>query len=1267
MTAETNKKRRIFKTAAALIMTFTLAAGAMFGVACKKDDGEVTPPDISDSYTPVELDKPQQNLNSSGKPAILPSENKEFETYENEYANTTVVGVHGEIKGTVERYRPVAEIMDGGLPSGYPKYGSTLSGVIGSDPDKTAARNALIAESAYLCATGTRHNSGKGGEYIWMDKDGYLFNGTTASPEPALDKNSNRQRQLYKHTAAVGMYLGDVDDNEPGIVKQVDIRPRGYGSYNVTGVYAPAGEVIKIEISEADMNATGGLTIFIGQALYNGQANNIWTAKGQMQRLPVILNTMVVNKNTSVLEDGVYTAYVGSFVGGPLYIANTRASFTATISGGVKYSHFILGYTTREEFEENRKSSAPFFDLEVWNYGVLHSGPRRYADMYSYDDLYKAAVLWEKVSSVTTTGSNQGIVFLYDPFVAAGAAVAFPGRSSVNCPLGWMSNSLNYNTIVTSGAWGNMHEYHHNFQGYGVGNGGEVTNNGMTLVSYALFTKISSKRGLSNFGAQGLGGWNNYTSATLALEETFKIARKDENPSNGNQGLALYATLLHNFGANNYIQAKYTQQVKRYGQNYTGYLKAWQDVTHNDMTYFFKDILCGIDKAKADELKNSEYSLFVPVSSVFQTGRSYMYDGQKKYFKTMQPYVIPFGEDFEIDLGRYTAPSGQYASGSIVLPERFDYSIKNIAKPQYGTIEAVADSNYKFKYTPDKNNMLSGQIIVTLSITDKEKEYKVDDVDLVLEFEQTHETKKMILERTTYSYSSESMYADAKTAYENNFAGYTETKSADHSNPVQNCNTDIWFYPNDEKTHNDHPDSPESHFVHPNTIEVLDGKLYFEEEGTYRIYLRGRSNCAVYYSVDGGKTYKQGAYVENGSGSTFYPNNEQTYFDIELEEHSWVYVKEVLIVQSSPMISYMGLGYGKWTEPMFTMVEKYYDKDGNEVAEGSPDAVTHKTHYYDYQGNEVTEEEANAAELIAPTGATYINAYRTDYEFPSNADFETDYFYKRQYVYNYSEDYNELQQSFVTDPKCPSNFPKENLFDGDLTTSCSSPAVVTATQPWEFTVDLGKTIGANGVTLVGRLNNNASNQNQTPNNFKLFIGNSADDMHEIATVVNGKINDVSVISGTTVKFNFEYASFRYYKILVTGTVQGRFAAIANLQFSNNVNNGHQFSPDEDSFAFDKKWKTEQTFSTFGHVYTGDNGAEMTFRFNGTRLAFMSAEKLGKNFEVYIDGNKVNSIELKKQTGDTIISFMSEKLSDDTHTVKVKCTGKANIDSIITFD
>ena len=121
------------------------------------------------------------------------------------------------------------------------------------------------------------------------------------------------------------------------------------------------------------MDATGGIVIHIGQALYNGKANNIWTAKNQMQRFPVILNTMTVDKNTSTYneETDTYTAYVGNFVGGPVYIRNESVTFNVTISGGVAYSHFILGYTTPEEFAQNAKSSAPYFDLEVWSYGVL--------------------------------------------------------------------------------------------------------------------------------------------------------------------------------------------------------------------------------------------------------------------------------------------------------------------------------------------------------------------------------------------------------------------------------------------------------------------------------------------------------------------------------------------------------------------------------------------------------------------------------------------------------------------------------------------------------------------------------------------------------------------------------------------------------------------------------------------------------------------------------------------------------------------------------
>lgn len=342
------------KSFVSFVLTLVMGLGVIFGAtACNPTPDNNDPAEGSDR---VVDDNPTTNSQNT---VISPVKTVNGDKFEYDFASTSAVGFSAKVLGTVERHKPVAEVKDEGLPSGYPKYGYTLSEVIGSGADKEQARQALIDESDYLTAYGTRNNSGNGengdGTYTWMDKDGYLYSGTTAEPVRALNQDGS-PRQLYKHTAAVGMYYGgfgdtdDLLDDEPGIVKQVKIRPRGYSSYSVTGVYAPAGEVIKIQISEEDMNATGGLTIHIGQALYNGQSNNIWVAKGQMQRFPNILNTMNVNKNTATLENGVYTAYVGSFIGGPLYIRSTTAAFTATISGGVRYSHFILGYTTEKEF-----------------------------------------------------------------------------------------------------------------------------------------------------------------------------------------------------------------------------------------------------------------------------------------------------------------------------------------------------------------------------------------------------------------------------------------------------------------------------------------------------------------------------------------------------------------------------------------------------------------------------------------------------------------------------------------------------------------------------------------------------------------------------------------------------------------------------------------------------------------------------------------------------------------------------------------------------
>ncbi len=176
------------------------------------------------------------------------------------------------------------------------------------------------------------------------------------------------------------------------------------------------------------------------------------------------------------------------------------------------------------------------------------------------------------------------------------------------------------------------------------------------------------------------------------------------------------------------------------------------------MTYYFKDILKGdaygnLTDEWLKENSNPDYPMFVPVSSVYQTGRSYIYDDEYKYFQTMQPYIIPYGEKFVIDLSKYVAEAdGTHKSGSIVIPNGFTYKIKSISQPENGSITKEGD--YLYTYTPSSATH-SGEIIVTLQITKDDNAFKVEDIDLVLGFEQSHELTGRMLQRTTYEFDSD--------------------------------------------------------------------------------------------------------------------------------------------------------------------------------------------------------------------------------------------------------------------------------------------------------------------------------------------------------------------------------------------------------------------------------------------------------------------------------------------------------------------------------
>ena len=88
---------------------------------------------------------------------------------------------------------------------------------------------------------------------------------------------------------------------------------------------------------------------------------------------------------------------------------------------------------------------------------------------------------------------------------------------------------------------------------------------------------------------------------------------------------------------------------------------------------------------------------------------------------------------------------------------------------------------------------------------------------------------KSVLERTTYTYSADKMYKDAEQAYANNYAGYASKEEGDNINPVQNSNTDIWYYPKN------YQDQSSPHIVPDNAVAEVKGKLYFKDAGKYRI------------------------------------------------------------------------------------------------------------------------------------------------------------------------------------------------------------------------------------------------------------------------------------------------------------------------------------------------------------------------------------------------------------------------------------------------
>lgn len=747
---------------------------------------------------------------------IMNKNNEKLERFNIDNKVTSKIGQVTEIIGEVNRNIPTSTSNEG-LNSRYPVYGTSLASITDEEKDN------ILAEDALLRASSTTYDS--------MDEEGNLYlNGVSIN------------KKLYKHTSSIGMYYGDVSDDEKAVIAKVSIKPNEVRNY-LTGLYAPAGEVVKIEISQEDLNKIGSFKVVVGQTSHRNINNNIWKARNDFSRMPNIGNIMTINDTVG---------YVGNYLGGPIYLYPEKfdSEFSVTITGAVQYACFIYGQTTREEVEKMKEFSAPYYDFEIWDTGVRHSGPSKYAN-YDYDNLMKVGDVWEKIirtSNEVPNSSNKyiGVGFVYDPFVAAGAAVAFVGGHKwVNAPPSWMSSSLNYKTITTSGMWGNIHEFNHHYQNYGIDPMGEVTNNATSLLSYVLYTNISAARSEDD---SALGGdWNRFTDPSRSLRETLDLSKNDKAQSS----LNIYADIIHSFGVDNFVQATKLDAGKRTAD-------AWYDalcsVTGYDLTYYFENILHQpISSEYKEKYINKGLPVFIPIASVYQTGRSYYVGDKQVFVETVRPFEIDYGEEYTLDFNEY-----------LVVPEGFTYSIKSVSKPMAGEISKISDNVYK--YVPGSNEY-SGNMKVVVSLSHPSIEVK--DITLTVNFRQ-RVTK--LMSKTKYIYDTKK-YSSVDEAVSNNFEGYSD---------VLNDTTSTTFI----------------NGINPKQIGLVEGKIYIEEDGTYAFQLScGRGNNTLYLSFNNKNNYAQVISVNgNGNNSTI-----TEYYD--LKKGDYVYFKEITLSTTNDAFS----------------------------------------------------------------------------------------------------------------------------------------------------------------------------------------------------------------------------------------------------------------------------------------------------------------------------------------------------------------------------
>ncbi|MFI3252157.1 MAG: M60 family metallopeptidase [bacterium] len=571
------------------------------------------------------------------------------------------------------------KIVVGNL-SQYPAYNNAVTDIL--------LKTAITAENEEMY------------NFDYMDKDGnYYLNG------------SNTGQSLYKHTASDQMYGTKLDDNQTAVEKYMHINNSAsnmdsfyFGSIT-TGLYAPAGELITIEID--DEAAAQDIEVYIG----------VMTSRGFTNDLPTTTNFYRMPKLTSGVTMSNTITYTGSPLGGLIYIYNNgaRVDIDIKISGAVEATHYVVGSTTKEDLERTFESSAPLIEVDIPSQ-LKAVMPKYDCGELSVDMMLEGIDQWEKMTALHSFINKEkdwyhahGVSALYDSYIPAGAAVAFVGSSYSIMPLSYSANFFD----TSNSDWGSYHEYGHHYPSYDIiDNEGisEVSNNLITVIGYTLYSNYSGYRttltsgdsswSFQNVQSEVIDNLNNYTTNGYGYD------------------LSKYVCLLHSFGSEKLIEMflhtpSNDASIIASNSVVDNWFVKVVEVTGYDMSYYFNEYLSGYNNSSSKEIhswsisndalnwvKSLNLEMYIPVSSEFQLGQTHSNLNEEYTFKTMLPFGIFEGQTLCID-------------DYLTIARGMSYEIISYTNPNDGTL---VKKNNKYYYNANFKDNTIDEFSITIKV-----------------------------------------------------------------------------------------------------------------------------------------------------------------------------------------------------------------------------------------------------------------------------------------------------------------------------------------------------------------------------------------------------------------------------------------------------------------------------------------------------------------------------------------------------------------------